>query len=442
MTNVRVLAWRILRARHATPIRLAQAVAKRAELGPRDRRLLVSLVALELRRRGTLNTLVRHFSRGRGDTSTGGHVALGLVQAFLLDRIPDHVVVAETVRAARITLGERHGRTVEIALEAALGSRMRGHSNDPRRDLPLRDVAFANAVFHDPKEHPLLWAEEALSMPVPIMKRWLKRYGEEVAFTLARGALEEPALSVRIVQGERAALLAELAASSVTAQPGAHERIVLVPRKHAAQFRRTPAFTEGRIALLGETALRAAELVDARPGERVLELGAAPGGRTALLAATGARVVARDVGLKRIARTKEPLARLRVTDHVELSLGRGADDLEPASFDAVLIGAPCSDTGVLGSRPAARWRFGTESQAELATLQTALLEDAARCVRSGGRLVYSTCSIEPEENERRVKTFLAAHTEFALEAEHAALPRTREALGPMDGGYAARLRRR
>lgn len=125
MTNVRVLAWRILRARHATPIRLAQAVAKRAELGPRDRRLLVSLVALELRRRGTLNTLVRHFSRGRGDTSTGGHVALGLVQAFLLDRIPDHVVVAETVRAARITLGERHGRTVEIALEAALGSRMR-----------------------------------------------------------------------------------------------------------------------------------------------------------------------------------------------------------------------------------------------------------------------------------------------------------------------------
>lgn len=439
--NVRVLAWRILREQHATPLRLAEAVAERAKLSGRDRRLLVTLVGLELRRRGTLQTLVRHFSRGKADTAVGAHVALGLIQAFLLDRIPDHAVVAESVRAARITLGERHGRTVEITLRAALGSRMRGHTGDARRDLPLRDIAFANSVFHDPKEHPLLWAEEALSMPVPIMKRWLKRYGEERAFALARGVLEEPDLSVRVVQGEREAVRAELVALEIEARDGAHDRILLVPRRRAARFLASLPFTEGRVTVQGETALRAAELVEARAEERVLDLCAAPGGKTAVLAAAGARVVARDVDDKRLARVTSTLARLKLATNVELSPGRGTEGLAPEAFDAVLVDAPCSNTGVLGKRPGARWRFSSASQAELGAIQAALLADGAGCVRPGGRLVYSTCSIEPEENQRRVKAFLEARADFALEAELELLPDTRGPRGPLDGGYAARLRR-
>ncbi|MBI5363514.1 MAG: hypothetical protein HZA53_10080 [Planctomycetes bacterium] len=439
--NVRILAWRILRKQHATPLRLAEAVAERAQLSGRDRRLLLSLVGIELRRRGTLNTLVRHFSRGKADTAVGAHVALGLIQAFLLDRIPDHAVVAESVRAARITLGERHGRTVEIVLRAALGSRMRGNTGDVRRDLPLRDLAFANSVFHDPKEHPLLWAEEALSMPVPIMKRWLKRYGEERAFGLARGALEEPDLSVRVVQGERKAVCAELATIEIAARDGAHDRIFLVPRSRSARLLASVPFTEGRITIQGETALRAAELVQARADERILDLCAAPGGKTAVLAAAGARVVARDVDEKRLARVTNTLARLKLATNVELSPGRGAEGLAPDAFDAVLVDAPCSNTGVLGKRPGARWRFSSDSQVALGALQAALLADAARCVRPGGRLVYSTCSIEPEENQRRVKAFLGARADFALEAELDHLPDTRGPSGPLDGGYAARLRR-
>ena len=97
--------------------------------------------------------------------------------------------------------------------------------------------------------------------------------------------------------------------------------------------------------------------------------------------------------------------------------------------------------GVPGEPPASRWRFWNEAQAALGVLQTALLADGARCVRPGGRLVYSTCSIEPEENARRVKAFLEAHADFTLELEHDARPQTREPGGPMDGGYAARLRR-
>ena len=440
--NVRVLAWRVLRANHATPIRLAKAVSERAKLAPRDRRFLVALVGLELRRRGTLHALARHFTRGKADTATLAHVSLGLVQAFLLDRIPDHTVLAESVRAARITLGERHGRTVEIALRAAFGSRMRGHSGDPRRDLPLRDVAFANAVFHDPKEHPLLWAEEVLSMPVPIMKRWLNRYGEERAIALARGALEEPDLSVRVVHGTRDAARAVLETLGITTRDGDHAAILLAPRSTAARLRASIPFREGRLTLHGETALRAAELVDARAGEHVLDLCAAPGRQTAVLARSGARVTARDRDEKRIARISSTLARLQLAAGVELSLGPGAAGLPDAAFDAVLLSAPCSNTGVLGRRPAARWRFSTDSQHRLGTAQVALLDDAARCVRPGCRLVYSTCSIEPEENQRRVKAFLDTRPDFALEAEIDALPDTRGPRGPLDGGYAARLRKR
>jgi len=202
-----------------------------------------------------------------------------------------------------------------------------------------------------------------------------------------------------------------------------------------------PAFREGRITIQGETALRAAELVDARPGERILDLCAAPGGKTAVLAAAGVHVVARDVDEKRVARITNTLERLQLQSNVTLSVGRGTEGLEPASFDAVLVDAPCSNTGVLGKRPAARWRFSNASQTELGAIQTALLADGARCVRPGGRLVYSTCSIEPEENQRRVKAFLESHPEFTLEAELDALPQTRQPRGPMDGGYAARLRR-
>jgi 16S rRNA (cytosine967-C5)-methyltransferase len=106
-----------------------------------------------------------------------------------------------------------------------------------------------------------------------------------------------------------------------------------------------------------------------------------------------------------------------------------------------LLDAPCSNTGVLAGRPGARWRYGPESRKSLGALQERLLSAAAENVRVGGRLVYSTCSIEPEENQRRVRALLERDARFALEAEHFALPAPKGPHGPIDGGYAARLRR-
>jgi 16S rRNA (cytosine967-C5)-methyltransferase len=437
--NVRVLAWRILRERHATPMRLARAVAERARLAPRERKLLFALVDTELRRRGTLNALARHFSEGKADGDATAHLALGLAQAFLLEGFPEHAVLAETLRAARLTLGDRPGRSIERALRAALAARTRGHSGDPRRDLVLRDASFAAPVFRDPAEHPLLWAEDALSMPIPLVKRWTKRHGEAFALELARGFLEAPDASVRVPQDERESVRAELERAGVAARSGGHPALLLVPRDASKRLRGTAAHREGRLLPIAEPALRAADLAAAQPGESVLDLRATRPDRALVCALAGAHVVALLPHERRRAHWQALLARHGLADRVEL---RGAEATESALHDVVLVDAPSSDTGRLGARPAARWSFSPARQAALADRQLGLLAAGARRVRPGGRLVYSTASIEPEENERRVRAFLGEHPELELADGATTLPRPREAGGPLEGGYAARLRRR
>lgn len=444
--NVRILAWRVVRAQVARPLKLAAAVARRAQLSKRDRTLLLALVEHEARRRGTLRALVRHFGRGEADADTSAHLALAFVQAFFMDRIQERALLVETRRAARITLGERHGRFVHSTLRTALRARAKGHAEDPRRDLVLRDASFPEPVFHDPKVHPLLWAEDALSLPVPLAKRWSKRLGEETALQLARGAILAPDTSLYVVRGAREDVLAELAAAQISARPGEHAAIVLASPEHAARVRNCAAFTSGRVACLGETALRATELACAARGERVLHLAAGTdtatsSAKTAVLAANGALVHAHDTSVKRGARRSRELARLGV----KATCGAGESYVRAENtpaFDVVVLDVPCSDTGVLARFPAARWRFSSESQAVLTARQDALLEHAAAHVRPGGRLVYTTASVEPEENARRVKLFLERHGEFTLDAEHAALPAERSRTGPMDGGFGARLVRR
>jgi 16S rRNA (cytosine967-C5)-methyltransferase len=206
------------------------------------------------------------------------------------------------------------------------------------------------------------------------------------------------------------------------------------------------AFAEGRLTVQGETAVRAAEALQARAGEELLDLCSAPGGKSAVLAATGARVIALDKSARRQALLLQGLERLRPAGEVRALACLGTQALAPsASFDGVLVDAPCSNTGVLGRRPEARWRWGPATRTALTEVQTELFEAGARRVRPGGRLVWSTCSLEPEENGQRVRTFLAEHEGWTLEEEFESLPASGAggigAGGSTDGGYAARLRR-
>ncbi|MCA9753131.1 MAG: hypothetical protein KC591_13130, partial [Gemmatimonadetes bacterium] len=249
------------------------------------------------------------------------------------------------------------------------------------------------------------WAEDALSMPAPLYKRWRKHHGEERAEELARLALEEPTLSVRWTDEAARAELEELGA-----RPGRHANVVLLPPGSTSAIVGSAAFREGRATIQGETALRAAELVEAQAGERIIDVCAAPGGKAVRFAdlCGDAEIVAADRSARRLGSLRQTLARTGAAG-IRLLV---ADGLRPATrggFGRVLVDAPCSNTGVLGRRPDARWRRGPEDVNRLATLQGELLDAGREQVGPGGLLVYSTCSLEPEENEHVVRDYLSRH---------------------------------
>jgi 16S rRNA (cytosine967-C5)-methyltransferase len=439
-------AWELLRSGLPTPLREVERAAAARGLDARDRGLVRRLLATEIRRRGTLRALARTLCARPPSPDLAAHLHLGLVQAYFLDRIPDHALVSETLRAVHDTLGPSKVRFVNAVLREALRLRVQGTSGDPRRDLPGRALHVARAVFHDPAQHPLLWAEDALSLPAPLYKRWMARWGEETARRLALQALDEAPLSLRAARpAQCGALIAELEALGSSACPGRHPAVLIVSSEQSERVLNSTAFLEGRVTVQGETAVRAAEAVEARADERVLDLCAAPGGKTAILAATDAHVVAADVSAERLERVRATLRRLGLDANVECVLSDGTSKVSREPFDAVLVDAPCSNTGVLAARPEARWRFGPAQRRELGALQERLLEEAAALVRPGGRMVWSTCSLEPEENRRRADEFVARHAGWTIESDLESLPDVATdqgaGAGPVDGGYWARLRR-
>ena len=438
----RALAWEILRSGATVPSREVPKYAAQAGLEPRDRALLAHMVRTEVHRRGTLHALVRHFATGRPNRDLSAFLRLGFAQLYFMDRVPSHAAVSETVRAAANHLGLGKGRYVNAVLRQALRSSREETSGDPRRDLVGRTHSFKDPIFADPVEHPYLWMEDALSLPAPLAKRWCKRFGREETIALATASLGDPRLSLRCVRGDREELLAELTQAEIEVHVGGHAATLTAGPAGLASILESAAFREGRLTVQGEAALRAAELCGAQEGQRWLDLCAAPGGKTAVLAASGAHVLACDVSPEKIERLSETLARLGVSDVVEVRVLEDGAAPEESDFDGVLLDVPCSNTGVLARRPEARWRWGPKTRRTLAETQVALLEAGAAKVALGGCLVYSTCSLESDENQQRIRSFLESHEGWELEAESESFPRPNSPEGPVDGGYACRLRRK
>jgi 16S rRNA (cytosine967-C5)-methyltransferase len=209
----------------------------------------------------------------------------------------------------------------------------------------------------------------------------------------------------------------------------------------------TALFREGRAYVQDMTARAAALLLNVRSGERVLDFCAAPGGKSIVFAQhTGDRgeVLACDTSPERIRRITESVRRLRLTG-IRTHLIRTSDISDPdltREFDAALVDVPCSNTGVIARRPEARLGLSAKKLKSLVRLQAVLLRRAAASVRSGGRLVYSTCSIEPEENEQIVDKFLAENAEWTKRNACLTLPNWGPRLSDWrDGGFAVLLTR-
>lgn len=440
-----------------------------SRLSPADRRLAVELVYGCIRREATLDAVLgAYVSRPRGDVETGLWVLLrlGAYQLCLLTSIPPHAAVGETVQLAReIGRPQWSGMLNGVLRNIARGLDESFVGAASTRAFPFVDrrsweaVAEVSAearspgtyrrldrdLFADPGLDPAGYLAAAGSLPRWLVDRWLPRYGFSEVLEFARWFDGPGRLSLRVnvLQTDRVNLLGALAEAGIAATPGSTPACLRLER--TGRVEELPGYAEGWFSVQDESAQEAAALIDPRPGEQILDLCAAPGGKATHLAellGDRGRVVAADVHAARIERIRESAARLRLTcvetvlipdiriDGVELP----AEACGATVFDAALVDAPCSNTGVLGKRPEARWRITPDDLQDLPRLQRRLLGAAIQRVRRGGRVVYSTCSIEPEENGAVVQAVLRDHPVWTLTRERAALPGR-----PGDGGYLALL---
>ena len=202
-----------------------------------------------------------------------------------------------------------------------------------------------------------------------------------------------------------------------------------------------PGYEEGEFIVQDPGTALAVRLLDPKPGDRILDACAAPGGKTVQIAWRGAAVTACEVNPMRRRRLEENIARLRIDVETTGDIPVPGDEKEgheAKTFSKVLVDAPCSNTGVLRRRPDARWKWSMKRLETLVKIQGEILDACAPLVEPGGTLVYSTCSNEPEENIAQVEAFLARHPDFALGETGENVPH----VDGCDGAFAAALVRR
>jgi 16S rRNA (cytosine967-C5)-methyltransferase len=310
---------------------------------------------------------------------------LGAFQLLHLDRIPARAAIDESVELAK-QAGHRFASGMVNAV-------LRNVSSTPRIDLP--DDSAAGLALTE-------------AHPAWMVERWVDFYGLEAARAICRHGQTQPALTVRIASPE---VEAELAQAGINVEPG--ELLTAARSVVSGEVTGPAAFLEGRIRLQDEGSQLVAEIAASTGGslgqnvKRILDTCAAPGGKTLILAERiqNARMVACESSPERLAQLRKRLA--AHGDRIECRLADATALEEDGTFDLALADVPCSGTGTLGRNPEIRHRLRPEDLPRQAERQRAILTAALRAVRVGGRVVYSTCSLEPEENEQVVAAVLA-----------------------------------
>lgn len=423
--------------------------ARRAGLDARDRGLAVELVYGVLRRRSTLDWRLDHVAdrpMQRLPLIVATALRLGAYQLLYLDRIPPSAAVSESV--ALVKSPNRGG-----------GRRWDGFTNAVLRSL-LREPAPA---WPDPAQDPATALAVRYACPDWLTRRWVDHFGPGQAEALCQMTVAVPPLTLRVnaLRVTREALLADLHHGGLGAAVTQVSPVGVTLEK-CGSVSDLPSFRQGLFYVEDEAAQLVPFILDPRPGERVLDACAAPGGKATHLASlmqNQGEIVALDRSADRLQLLTENCRRLGVSivnpqvadvlDHGVI--GKLAAD---RPFDRILLDAPCSSLGVLRRHPEGKWQKTSAALLTHQERQERLLAGVSRLLRPGGSLVYSTCSTEGEENEDVINHFLRQHAEFRREPVAAGLPpaardltnqegdfSTRFNPFSMDGFFAARLRR-
>jgi 16S rRNA (cytosine967-C5)-methyltransferase len=461
MTTARQVAADVLarsREHRAFAAELVDEALSKTPLAANDRRFVTQLVFGVVRRKGTLDALLRPFIRTplhAVQDRVWDVLHLGAFQLAFLTQVPKHAAVHETVElAAHVGSPQAKGfingvlrRVAELVTEEFVEAARRAEDSASRlidrRLVPFEMLGTVHRyrrlnqpILPDPAGEPAEYLAAAHSWPLWLAERWLARFGFDECIRLGFWFNSPPPLWIRTnkLHTDRETYRLRLAANLIDAEPGEHPQSLRLIEHHS--IRDLPGFIEGDFAVQDHTSLLAASALNPQPGNRILDLCSSPGGKTTHLAElmdNRGFITACDIDQKRLDTVTALCQRMGVRN-VQTMLLKEKDP--PAGpFDAALVDVPCSNTGVLGRRPEVRWRIKPAEFEHLIRLQTKLLFQAIERVKPRGVVVYSTCSIEPDENERVVQGVCRAMKTVTLEAEHHSVPGL-----PSDGGYWARMR--
>jgi 16S rRNA (cytosine967-C5)-methyltransferase len=393
--------------------------------GTEDRAFVVEVVYGCAKQRRLLEWIVGRCSDRDADAPLLPYLLVGAYQILLMDHVADFAAVNETVAAAKSNPRVRHACGF---INGVLRQAVR------ERDRIRQEMAALPEALR-------------LSHPDGLFQRWSAGFGKARAIALCDWNNGRANAVVHPLRGRAGAeeFRARLhdAGVEATPHPFAADEFLILP--HGVRVAALPGYAEGLFTVQDASTMAAIRLLDPSPGQCVLDACASPGGKTLLIAERmGGQgdLLAVDLYEDRLQPMRDNLLRtgmesVRVADAnaaVPAELERVAGSMR---FDRILVDAPCTNTGVLRRRPDARWRFSDERLGQLRKMQRAILDSVVRFLKPGGRVVYSTCSLEPEENEQLVGEWLAGHRDFSAGASSFLFPPDTQT----DGAFAAALER-
>ena len=426
---------------------------RKYSLDSRDRRLATELVYGVIRNLITLDYSLSFYIKDPGKTPPDvlDILRLAAYQILYLDKIPPRAAVDEAVEQAKgLSGGRGRGRSTGGFVNAVLRSMLR----EPEK-----------VKFPGP-DKPLDYLSLTLSYPKWLARRWAERFGFDGAKALMEAGNERPPLVIRanLPLVDRDSLAELFKKNGLETEPGKYAPDALIVRSHRP-VPELPGYGEGLFSVQDEAAQIVSLLVAPEPGELILDACAAPGGKSAHLSSLsrgGARIVSMDISLDKLALLKENSLRLKTADIFPVAadaaggmpfsqaeknspsprpspLKREVKILEPSpskgggeaegrvgtgwsGFDRILLDAPCTALGIIRRRPEIKYARDSADIARMAGLQLLMLENVSVLLKPGGILVYSVCSMEPEEGEEVVESFLSRHAEFSLEDPRPLLP--------------------
>lgn len=403
---------------------------------PRDKRLVTEVVNGVLRMRGHIDWILQCFAKGgieQRSPLVRNTLRLGTYQILFLDRIPEAIAVHETVNLA--------GRF--------------GHQGIANYvNAVLRRVVDRKFQYPNFESDPVSHIAVMFSHPNWLVKRWIEKFGVKETRDLCRANNRIPDLVLRVnaLKVSAGQALSLLTNENIEAQPSP-SLSGYIRVQQAGSLLRHDAFQGGWFTVQDESAGFASLLLDPNPGERVLDLCCAPGGKTthvAQLMRNRGTLLAVDINEEKLGLVDENCRRLGI--EIVNAIQDDGTSFESDAFDRIIVDAPCSGTGVLARRVDSRWRKTERQILELRDVQKRLLENAVNLLKTGGVLVYSTCSLEEEENEGVVEDLLNSDSGLHVEDAGSFVPkefvtakgcvRTWPHRHNMDGSFAVRLRKK